>query len=137
MAKTAGKGRSPREVYSRKRTNTRDRVDVNGDPIEFLLTFEEWYKVWEDSGHLGEWGRQVGQYCLSRYDDVGNYEVGNVFVQLHSENTAEMNRRRAGKGHPNAGKYICPQTYEQRCIAARKAVKTREERRLARKEKES
>lgn len=119
---------TPRQVYKRKRHNSKGRVDVNGDPIEFLLTFEEWHKVWKDSGHFGEWGRTSGSYCLSRYDDVGNYEVGNVFVQLHSENTAEMNRRRAGKGHPNKGRAICPQTYEQRCRAAQKGVQTRLER---------
>lgn len=28
---------------------------------------------------------------MSRYEDLGHYEVGNVFIQLHSDNIAQGN----------------------------------------------
>ena len=57
--------------------------------IEFLLTFEEWLKIWADSGHLRERGRGLGKYCMARYGDIGPYAVGNVKIILFGENTSE------------------------------------------------
>lgn len=82
------------------------RLDALGNPIEMHLTYEEWAQIWKDSGHWGEWGNRKGQYCMSRYNDIGHYEIGNVFIQLHSENTAEANRRRVGVKNPNFGKQV-------------------------------
>lgn len=66
------------------------RYDRNGDKIEFKLTFEEWLRIWIDSGHLHERGRKKGQYVMSRKNDIGHYEVGNVFIQLCSENNRNV-----------------------------------------------
>jgi hypothetical protein len=60
--------------------------------IEFLLTFEEWLKIWIDSGHLPDRGRGLGKYCMARYGDVGPYAVGNLKVILHGENVSEGNK---------------------------------------------
>jgi hypothetical protein len=54
--------------------------------IEFLLSFEEWLKVWEDSGRLGDRGKRKHQYCMSRNGDVGPYAVGNVSIITMAEN---------------------------------------------------
>lgn len=59
--------------------------------IPFLLTFEQWLSVWIDSGKLEERGRGANKYCMSRRGDVGNYEIGNVFIQLGKDNVAEGN----------------------------------------------
>jgi len=63
--------------------------------IKFLLTFAQWLDIWEKSGHLEERGRRSGQYCMSRYGDIGDYAIGNVFIQLHSSNVSD-----AMKGKP-------------------------------------
>jgi hypothetical protein len=54
--------------------------------IEFLLTFEEWLKVWTDSGHLHERGRRKHEYCMARNGDCGPYAVGNVSITTMEEN---------------------------------------------------
>lgn len=90
--------------YRRKAGQCKHRQDRLGNPIEMRLTFEEWCHVWEESGHWGEWGVGRGKYCMSRYDDIGHYEIDNVFIQLHTENTAEEGRRRTGANNPNFGK---------------------------------
>jgi hypothetical protein len=60
--------------------------------IPFRLTFEEWWSIWELSGHWHERGYRRGQYCMARYGDQGAYEVGNVRICLVEENYAELLR---------------------------------------------
>lgn len=70
--------------------------------IAFLLTFEEWLKIWEDSGHLAQRGNRKGCYQMARYGDKGPYAVGNVrIISLH-ENVIEAcagNSWNAGRKH--------------------------------------
>ena len=75
-----------REIKSKfwdQRGNARKRG------ISFTLTFEEWWNIWQKSGHWDKRGRNIGQYCMSRYGDIGPYDVGNVFIQLTSKNTSD------------------------------------------------
>lgn len=58
--------------------------------IEFLLTFEEWLRIWEDSGHLHERGKFKHQYCMARFGDRGAYVVGNVFITTMEENKRQQ-----------------------------------------------
>ena len=85
-----------RKAFTRQRKSSRKRLDANGKPINFLLTYSEWLDVWLESGRFTERGNRRGQYCMSRYNDVGDYELGNVFIQLHSSNSSEV--RLAGRG---------------------------------------
>lgn len=57
--------------------------------IDFLLTYEEWLQIWEQSGHLHERGCRKGQYCMARFGDKGPYAVGNVKIILHRDNILE------------------------------------------------
>ena len=59
--------------------------------IPFNLTYEEWFKSWQDSGHWHERGCRSGQYVMSRKNDTGAYEIGNVFIQLHKQNLIDAN----------------------------------------------
>lgn len=79
-----------REV--KRKTNKGERLDVNGNVILFKLSFEDWIDIWLTSGHWFERGRNAGQYCMSRINDIGHYEVGNVFIQLHAQNTRDANK---------------------------------------------
>lgn len=57
--------------------------------VEFLFTFEQWLKIWQDSGHLHERGCHRGQYCMARYGDVGPYAIENVRIITNLENHHE------------------------------------------------
>jgi len=79
------------------------RLSAASRGIPFELSFEEWLDIWVKSGHWNERGRKAGQYCMSRYGDVGPYSKDNVFIQLASDNSRQIyhppmsdeNRRRA------------------------------------------
>jgi len=92
--------------YKMHATRIRNRKDAAGVPIKFLLTFEDWLKLWIDSGHADERGTRRGQYCMSRYDDLGHYEIGNVYIQLSSENfrQAALRGHHANKGRVHTEK---------------------------------
>ena len=68
------------------------RSMANRRRIDFILTYDQWKCIWIESGHLHEKGRKRGQYCMSRVNDKGAYELGNVFIQLHSKNAADGHR---------------------------------------------
>lgn len=58
--------------------------------IEFNLTFEEWSKIWVDSGHQHQRGPKKDQYVMARYGDVGAYAVGNVKIITWEANRSEQ-----------------------------------------------
>lgn len=57
--------------------------------IAWKLTFEQWLKIWTDSGHLDQRGRRKGQYVMARLGDKGPYAVGNVKIVTATENLTE------------------------------------------------
>ncbi len=61
--------------------------------IPFLLTFDEWWKIWRDSGHWPDRGTRQNQYCMARFGDKGPYSVNNVRITTVGENCAERNKR--------------------------------------------
>lgn len=63
--------------------------DAKRRGIPFLLTFEQWLKVWVDSGRYHESGSYSGQYCMARLGDVGPYALGNVRICTCNENASE------------------------------------------------
>ena len=65
------------------------RVDRHGNPILMLLSFEEWMDIWWNSGHWYDRGTKRGQFCMCRFNDLGNYEIGNVKIATNSENLSE------------------------------------------------
>jgi len=60
--------------------------------IEFLLTFEEWWEIWQTSGKWEQRGRRRDQYVMARFGDQGAYEYGNVKICLVAENVGESNQ---------------------------------------------
>lgn len=78
--------------YDRQGNRRRDRVkrrDKRGKRIKFKMTYAQWLWTWLQSGHLYERGSLDGQYCMSRKHDIGPYKVGNVFIQLTSQNSRD------------------------------------------------
>ena len=57
--------------------------------IDFFLSYEEWLDIWTKSGHLNNRGRGKGKYHMCRYNDVGPYAIGNVYIDT-AENNAGL-----------------------------------------------
>ena len=62
----------------------KNRAKVRG--VEFLLSFDEWWSIWEDS--FDQRGRLPDQLAMCRYGDTGPYEVGNVYLDTNSNNAS-------------------------------------------------
>lgn len=81
--------RGPNDPDRRKFWKQRSQAKQRGVP--FLLTFEEWLAWWE--AFSPNWrelrGRHRGQYCMSRFGDVGPYALGNIEAKLHEKNCGE------------------------------------------------
>ena len=71
--------------------------------IAWGLSFAQWFAVWQASGKLHLRGRGNGKYVMSRMSDDGGYELGNVHIQLATENSQEAVAKWKGKTKPNRG----------------------------------
>ena len=69
---------SPRGKYQANKLNARTRG------VPFLLTFEEWWEIWEPQWNNR--GRGRGKYHLCRKNDTGAYVKGNVYLGKHEHN---------------------------------------------------
>jgi hypothetical protein len=78
------------------------RQDAKERGVPFLMTFEEWWSIWDTSGKWPLRGCRKGQYVMARFGDEGGYEAGNVRICTSSENVSERHeverRRRANHG---------------------------------------
>lgn len=57
--------------------------------IEWEMTFEEWWEVWQKSGKWIERGRGHGKYQMARFGDSRPYTVANVKIITSDANLAE------------------------------------------------
>jgi hypothetical protein len=57
--------------------------------IPFLLTFDEWWEVWFESGKWNRRGRRRDQFVMARHGDIGPYANGNVRICSIQENVSE------------------------------------------------
>jgi hypothetical protein len=57
--------------------------------IQFDLTFQQWYDIWNQSGKWEQRGCKKDHYVMSRIGDIGSYSLGNVFIQLHQLNAKD------------------------------------------------
>ena len=69
--------------YRQHKTN----AEIRG--IKFNLSFPEWWQVWRESGKWGVKGREKGQFVMTRRNDIGAYELGNVTIKTTGENIEE------------------------------------------------
>lgn len=75
-----------KQRYWEQKGATKGRVDASGKPVLFLLTFDEWFDWWAATGRWKLRGCGEGQYCMCRYNDLGNYETGNIYCGLATDN---------------------------------------------------
>lgn len=75
---------SPKGRYKMHKKNSEKRG------VPFLLSFDDWWALWEASGKWELRGREgLGRYQMCRTNDEGPYEVGNVRIDTQGENIRE------------------------------------------------
>lgn len=65
----------------------KNRAEIRG--VEWKMSFDEWMKVWEDSGRWELRGRKTGCYCMCRYGDTGPYSIENIYIGEFVPNAAK------------------------------------------------
>jgi hypothetical protein len=55
--------------------------------IDFKLTYEEWINWWGDD--VVKRGNNADDLCMCRYNDVGSYELGNIYKDTRKNNSSE------------------------------------------------
>ena len=73
-----------RNKYSCQKSKAKQRG------IDFQLTFEEWWNIWQQSGKWEQRGFRKGQYVMSRKNDIGPYAIENVFIQSCEDNHKQV-----------------------------------------------
>lgn len=63
------------------------RLRAKNSGIEFALTFEQWWELWEP--HWSKRGRGAQDMCMCRRHDKGGYTLGNVRIATTRENRHE------------------------------------------------
>jgi hypothetical protein len=86
-----------RHPFDYKRFYNVQKGDAKRRGVAFLLSFDEWFNIWEKSGHLDERGAFSGQYCMARFGDRGAYEMGNVRICTVNENHSEMIQKESSR----------------------------------------
>jgi len=76
-----------RPAFITQRSNAKKRG------IAWELTFEQWLKIWQDSGHLHLRGTRSGHYCMARNNDTGPYAVDNVKIISAAQNRLDDFKR--------------------------------------------
>ena len=74
---------TPQGKYSVQKRHAKQRG------IVWQFSFETWWKMWEESGQWENRGIEYGQYCMSRYGDIGPYSPDNCEIKLSTENNRE------------------------------------------------
>jgi hypothetical protein len=64
--------------WQQKYRQHKNRAELRGIPFE--LTFNQWLKIWRDSGHLDRRGSGQGQYVMARLFGRGSFKIGNVRI---------------------------------------------------------
>lgn len=87
-----------RKAYTQQKANAKRRG------VLFLLTFEQWKNIWLASGKWEHRGRGANKYCMCRNNDIGAYEIGNVFVDLGKQNVSDGNKGKKNSAETKAKK---------------------------------
>ena len=56
--------------------------------VEWNITFPDWWKIWQESGHWRQRGRGAG-YCMARIGNSGAFEMGNVEIKTNGANFSD------------------------------------------------
>ena len=103
-----------RSAFSKHKAHAAERG------VTFELTFEQWLRIWIDSGHLAERGRGKNKYCMARFEDKGPYAVGNVRIITCSENAKERVWTPSNKQRTEHSQFMTGKKYAQGSVRSDK-----------------
>ena len=72
---------TPKRRYQQHKGSAKERG------VEFHLSFEEWWGLWEPFWERR--GQKAQDMCMCRKADKGAYEIGNVRIATNKENQQE------------------------------------------------
>jgi hypothetical protein len=75
------------------------KISAKRRGIEFLLTFDQWWTLWQESGHWQDRGTGGAAYCMCRRGDAGPYARGNVYIATNSQNIGDGIKNAARLGN--------------------------------------
>lgn len=75
------------------------KQNANRRGIPFELTFDDWHRIWQDSGKWELRGRGKGSYVMSRIGDEGAYSLGNVYINSQESNALEGSLKPRSEEH--------------------------------------
>ena len=78
--------KTPKGRFSRQKDHAKNRG------IDWELSFEEWWEIWEASGKYAQRGRGKGKYCMCRYGDTGSYSKDNFYIDEWCNNIKEQHK---------------------------------------------
>lgn len=78
---------TPRGQFSVHKHNAHSRG------VEFTLTYEQWWAIWQKSGKWKKRGNRKGCWCMCRLGDEGAYAQGNVFIGAWDTNQADGSQK--------------------------------------------
>lgn len=80
-----------RNAYRMHKVHCRGRLDREGNKVEMLLSFDEWLRTWLHSGMWNLRGNSAAKpYQMCRYNDLGSYALGNIYIGTKSDNMRDM-----------------------------------------------
>lgn len=80
------------------------KINAKQRGIPFKLSFEDWYKIWHESGYWEKRGNKKGCYVMSRIGDNGAYKIGNVFIYEFHRNFTDGKKKIKRKPGPKPNK---------------------------------
>ena len=78
--------KTDRSAYASQKSHAKQRG------IIFNLSFEQWYDWWQSTGHYAQRGRKANCYVMARINDVGPYELVNIYCCTVAENARTGNK---------------------------------------------
>jgi len=79
-----------------KKKYTQQQYAAKQRNIEWLYTFETWWKQWQESGKWEQRGNKRNQYCMGRKGDIGPYSPDNVDIILATKNSSDAKLGKVG-----------------------------------------
>lgn len=79
--------KTPKGKFITQRANAKRRG------VDWQLTFEQWWEIWEKSGKWGQRGTDAKQYCMCRKHYLGPYSVDNVEIKTMMSNSSYVMKR--------------------------------------------
>ncbi len=70
--------RDPKRTYENSKRNAMNRG------IEWTLSYEQWWALWEASGHWDDYGCRQGGFVLARIDTTKGFHLDNVVIRPHT-----------------------------------------------------